>query len=454
MKSLLLLSLLTISISCFTQSNDGQLTFIIKNQAPNLHLSITDASLRPQQMNFEEGYNDTITLRLKFPVMIGGFTSFAKSEYQIGFNVMENDTIELLINKNGTIAKRLLNKDKLSEQRNKDISALDIIDNPYLNEIIKASKKHDIEKFKLNCKLGFEDRKRKLLAIYKGMEAHPFVVERINSLALNQQFMLFRFFLRENFLNEETAFTYFKDSIFNKTVEMKMIAHTYNASAIGTLAIFLTKHFPKIYTAEKMFDFFLGAPASTLRKERLLYYLKSSKRIGTYDSLSQIVLANYNDTATKRIVEKYRNLRFLNQSSLQQSKFINIKNEILNLDTILNSHKGKYIYLDFWASWCAPCIAEMPKSKLLAQKFADKLALIYISVDNEIDAWLNRAESLHIMDAEHYLLSDGIFVFAGKKYPITSIPRYMLIDKEGNLLDDNAPKPSDKASVGLLKKLQ
>jgi thiol-disulfide isomerase/thioredoxin len=110
----------------------------------------------------------------------------------------------------------------------------------------------------------------------------------------------------------------------------------------------------------------------------------------------------------------------------------------------LLQNRGKYSYIDFWASWCAPCIAEMPISKTMAERYRNKISFIYLSIDNDIQPWLQSIKRLKIEGSKNFLLSDGIFIFNGKKYPIKSIPRYMLIDSYGNLIDDNAPGPNSK----------
>ena len=60
-------------------------------------------------------------------------------------------------------------------------------------------------------------------------------------------------------------------------------------------------------------------------------------------------------------------------------KSLDVNNKLVNL----SAFKGKYVILDFWASWCVPCIAEMPMLNELKEKYADKLVLISISRDHD-----------------------------------------------------------------------
>jgi thiol-disulfide isomerase/thioredoxin len=94
-------------------------------------------------------------------------------------------------------------------------------------------------------------------------------------------------------------------------------------------------------------------------------------------------------------------------------------------------HDGKPVYIDFWASWCGPCKQEIPLLMQLAEKYKDKTDFVYISVDNaekEAD-WLKAIKAANFTGA-HYLVQDTkLSDFA----VIKSIPRYLIIDKNGKL---------------------
>ncbi len=118
----------------------------------------------------------------------------------------------------------------------------------------------------------------------------------------------------------------------------------------------------------------------------------------------------------------------------------------------LNNLKGKYAYLDIWATWCAPCKKEIPFLKELEKQYHDKnIAFVSISVDatKDKDKW-------EAMVAEKEL--GGIQVFADsswnssfmKTLKVNSIPRFILLDPNGVIVDPNAPRPSQKEKVNEL----
>lgn len=117
--------------------------------------------------------------------------------------------------------------------------------------------------------------------------------------------------------------------------------------------------------------------------------------------------------------------------------------------TSLADLKGKFVYVDVWATWCGPCKAEIPFLQKVEKEYHDKnIEFVSISVDQEKDH-----EAWKTMVAEKEL--GGIQLFADKSwdsdfvqgYLIKGIPRFILIDPEGNIVSSNAPRPSSEKLI-------
>jgi thiol-disulfide isomerase/thioredoxin len=111
----------------------------------------------------------------------------------------------------------------------------------------------------------------------------------------------------------------------------------------------------------------------------------------------------------------------------------------------LKSLRGKYVYIDIWATWCAPCRAEVPFFKKLVQDYKQKnIHFAGISIDKLTNKskWRNYVEAHQLMGIQ--LIGDNDFnSYFVKKFNVNSIPRFILIDPEGKIISGDAKKPSD-----------
>lgn len=123
--------------------------------------------------------------------------------------------------------------------------------------------------------------------------------------------------------------------------------------------------------------------------------------------------------------------------------------------TSLEDLKGKYVYIDVWATWCVPCLQEMPNLRKLEQAYRGKnIEFVSLSVDDKKDH-----DKWRKMVADRSL--GGIQLFSGKgfessfvrKYLIKTIPRFILIDPLGNIVDADARRPGDPALAEQLDSL-
>lgn len=111
----------------------------------------------------------------------------------------------------------------------------------------------------------------------------------------------------------------------------------------------------------------------------------------------------------------------------------------------LADFKGKIVYLDFWASWCGPCMREVPYAKKLQDTFAMKdVVFLYISIDENKEDWGN-AVATKKMKGVH-LWAKGFEHAVPQKYAVQGIPSYFLIDRNGKIVNSNPPRPSNNQS--------
>ncbi|WP_242135079.1 TlpA family protein disulfide reductase [Aestuariivivens marinum] len=130
--------------------------------------------------------------------------------------------------------------------------------------------------------------------------------------------------------------------------------------------------------------------------------------------------------------------------------FTTLQGETIDLKSILETHKGKTILIDIWASWCSDCLVGLPKVKTLQSQYQD-VVYIFLSLDRGEAAW-KKGIARYQVNGEHYYMASG------KKCPFADfvkidwIPRYMVINKAGNIELFKAVKADDHKLVKALKK--
>ena len=155
-----------------------------------------------------------------------------------------------------------------------------------------------------------------------------------------------------------------------------------------------------------------------------------------------------NITGLKQYYQKALGNRKLNNSVAPSFDFENHAGGKTKLEDL----KGKYVYIDVWATWCGPCRAEIPFLKTAEEKYQGKnIEFVSISVDvaKDYDKWKTFVTDKQLggmqLLADNNWNSDFIKAFA-----INSIPRFILIDPDGKIVDSDALRPSNPK---LLEKL-
>ena len=130
--------------------------------------------------------------------------------------------------------------------------------------------------------------------------------------------------------------------------------------------------------------------------------------------------------------------------SLYQLSLMNRNNERIDLKGILKKYQGKLIYVDFWATTCLPCLMAMPYSGELKIEYEDKkVQFVYISTDKDKVKWTqSEVNKIIIPFQDSYILDHEGENAMLNYFNIKSIPRYMLFDEHGVLLQNSSFGPS------------
>lgn len=107
--------------------------------------------------------------------------------------------------------------------------------------------------------------------------------------------------------------------------------------------------------------------------------------------------------------------------------------------TKLSDYKGKVIIVDFWATWCGPCKAEFPAYKELEAKYGKDVNFVSVASFCKEDEWNAMATKEGF---QHNIFLSKEAAKQIEAYQVNSIPRYLVIDENFNLVDATAPRPS------------
>lgn len=112
--------------------------------------------------------------------------------------------------------------------------------------------------------------------------------------------------------------------------------------------------------------------------------------------------------------------------------------------TKLEDFRGKYVYIDVWATWCGPCRTEIPFLKKMEEKYHDKnIVFLSMSIDKlkDIEKWKTMIKEKELGGVQVFADNDWNSQFV-KDFNITGIPRFILIDPNGKIVKADAPRPS------------
>lgn len=108
-----------------------------------------------------------------------------------------------------------------------------------------------------------------------------------------------------------------------------------------------------------------------------------------------------------------------------------IENKEISFEEILKQNEGKTVVIEVWASWCSDCVKSMPEVKKLKANNPE-VAFVNLSCDKTFDAWKTGIEK-HDVSGENYLIKDGMKGEFGKSIKLDWIPRFIVVDKKGNI---------------------
>lgn len=183
-----------------------------------------------------------------------------------------------------------------------------------------------------------------------------------------------------------------------------------------------------------------GYAKDRIMNNYLQFGLKPDKNLGeAYDIYKN---SNPDPKNLEKLTERYNQLKDITEGNVSPS--FNYENH-KGGTTSLADLKGKYVYIDVWATWCGPCLREIPALKDAEKNYQGKnIQFVSISIDEpkDYEKWKEMVTQKSLVGIQ--LMADenwkSQFV---QDYAINGIPRFILIDPKGNIVSADAPRPSD-----------
>ena len=114
----------------------------------------------------------------------------------------------------------------------------------------------------------------------------------------------------------------------------------------------------------------------------------------------------------------------------------------------LRDFRGKYVYIDMWATWCGPCQKELPFLKKLEEKYKGRnIVFVGLSIDQDKAKWTDRVKSDALSGTQLYIGKGTKFQ---SDYRISGIPRFILLDPNGRIVNPDMTRPSSEDTEKIL----
>ncbi|PKV52705.1 thiol-disulfide isomerase/thioredoxin [Aquimarina sp. MAR_2010_214] len=182
-------------------------------------------------------------------------------------------------------------------------------------------------------------------------------------------------------------------------------------------------------------------------------YQVSPRNENAAELYDMLMAVSDDDEFKSELTNKFEKIKVLVKGN--QSPVFNDYENYKGGTTSLSDLKGKYVYIDVWATWCGPCKAEIPHLKKIEKQYHNKnIEFVSISIDKkpQHDTWKTMVKEKELGGVQLFADNDWRSQFI-VDYGIRGIPRFILIDPEGKIVSASAPRPSDSELIEVFNKL-
>jgi len=214
----------------------------------------------------------------------------------------------------------------------------------------------------------------------------------------------------------------------------------------------ISKKNDRVLFAEYLFKSIKNDYSQRNRDILILELLRSGKNADLLNKFyNEFKTISKNENFIKRakeIVE--RNSQKKSVEGSEDTLLKDVEGNKITLKELLAKYKGSAAYIDFWASWCAPCRLEMPKSIVTSKNYKN-IKFIYISTDQNAEQWKKANIKMLPNYVDSYLLLNEKSSKFIKEIKLSSIPRHIIFNKNGDISNYDAPGANDIQFENILK---